>query len=367
MKFPVNQDSRPPEPPPIIRPDGWPDTLTAYQPPRGLLRVLLEELALVDARCLHVDERLVLTAGTEQPVYFVHNIWRRCRVHAISSIGEAATLLRSLGRNWSLTSIASHRRAALIRDRLPRYLRRPLVPLSPLPRLPMHSFTLLTPDRMLVSVDCTSPFPEGEILLCEDHEGPPCRAYLKLWELFTAHGLAPRPGDRCLDLGGAPGGWTWALQRLGCQVRSVDRAPLSPAVARLPGVTATVGNAFALDPRQVGPVDWLFSDLVCYPRRLLDLVTRWLDSGLCRNLVCTLKFQGPTDHATARAFAALPGSRLVHLNHNRHELTWFCLEADRSGASALVSSETPGQAPPALPTSEAHTPGSSQNTINIQK
>jgi 23S rRNA (cytidine2498-2'-O)-methyltransferase len=41
--------------------------------------------------------------------------------------------------------------------------------------------------------------------------------------------------------------------------------------------------------------------------------------------VCTLKFQGPTDHETARRFAAIPGSRLMHLHHNKHELTWIKL------------------------------------------
>jgi 23S rRNA (cytidine2498-2'-O)-methyltransferase len=38
--------------------------------------------------------------------------------------------------------------------------------------------------------------------------------------------------------------------------------------------------------------------------------------------LCTLKFQGETDHATARAFAAIPGSQLLHLSCNKHELTW---------------------------------------------
>jgi 23S rRNA (cytidine2498-2'-O)-methyltransferase len=54
-------------------------------------------------------------------------------------------------------------------------------------------------------------------------------------------------------------------------------------------------------------------------------VRRWLDSGLARRFVCTIKFQGATDHATARDFAAIPGSRLMHLHHNKHELTWVKL------------------------------------------
>ena len=48
-------------------------------------------------------------------------------------------------------------------------------------------------------------------------------------------------------------------------------------------------------------------------------------AGLARNLVCTIKFQGATDHEAARRFAAIPGSRLMHLHHNKHELTWIRL------------------------------------------
>lgn len=76
-------------------------------------------------------------------------------------------------------------------------------------------------------------------------------------------------------------------------------------------------------PSSVGPVDWLLSDVICYPERLYRLLERWLESGLSRNMVCSVKFQGRTDHALIRRFAAIPGARLVHLRHNRHELTWY--------------------------------------------
>jgi 23S rRNA (cytidine2498-2'-O)-methyltransferase len=75
----------------------------------------------------------------------------------------------------------------------------------------------------------------------------------------------------------------------------------------------------------VGPVDWLFSDVVCYPKRLLALAKNWLTSGLARRFVCTIKFQGATDFEVMREFAAIPGSKLLHLHHNKHELTWVRL------------------------------------------
>jgi len=64
---------------------------------------------------------------------------------------------------------------------------------------------------------------------------------------------------------------------------------------------------------------------VCYPARLLALVERWLAADICRRFVCTIKLQGGTDHATTRRFAAIPGSQLRHLCHNKHELTWIKL------------------------------------------
>jgi hypothetical protein len=118
------------------------------------------------------------------------------------------------------------------------------------------------------------------------------------------------------------------------EVRFASDSPVEGARFR-PSVrskgTASPGFSRPAAPRcqrqqGVGPVDWLFSDVVCYPARLLALVERWLATGTCRNFVCTVKFQGPTDHETARRFAAIPGSLLRHLFHNKHELTWIKID-----------------------------------------
>lgn len=59
---------------------------------------------------------------------------------------------------------------------------------------------------------------------------------------------------------------------------------------------------------------------VAYPARLLRLVRAWIDADAARNIVCTIKFQGATDHEAAEAFAAIPGAWLRHVAHNKHEL-----------------------------------------------
>ena len=59
----------------------------------------------------------------------------------------------------------------------------------------------------------------GEYEFQEDKTSPPSRAYLKLWELFTRLGHWPRSGERVLDLGASPGGWTFVLaNQLGANV-----------------------------------------------------------------------------------------------------------------------------------------------------
>jgi len=156
----------------------------------------------------------------------------------------------------------------------------------------------------------------------EDRAGPPSRAYLKLWEALTRLGRHPGAGDRCLDLGAAPGGWSWVLAGLGAQVVAVDKAPIDAAVLAMPGVTQRLESAFGLDPKSEPPCDWLFSDVICYPARLLALVRRWIAADAARNIVCTIKFQAETDHATVAEFAAIPGAILFHGAHNKHELTF---------------------------------------------
>jgi 23S rRNA (cytidine2498-2'-O)-methyltransferase len=295
--------------------------MTGYLAPDGLVDDLVAELGAVSA----VHGRLVLADGPPRPAAWAANVWLDPVRLPVRSIADAARQLRALGRDWAGYSFHLHRRAQLIAAQLPGAPATPVKFPTPLPARAPGSWTLLDEHTVLAAAHCTSPWPNGEPAFVEDPTGPPSRAYLKLWELFTRLQVRPRPGERCVDLGAAPGGWTWALQQLGARVLAVDKAPLAPRVAALPGVECRQESAFGLDPRAVGPVDWLFSDVICYPPRLRQLIERWLTAGTVRNLVCTVKFQGATDHATARALAGIAGAQLLHLHHNRHELTWVRL------------------------------------------
>lgn len=263
--------------------------------------------------------RLALSPDPPRHAAWALDVWTAPRELPAPSVKAAADALRAIQRNWSLYAALHHRRAALIEARLPPVKAAPLL----FPQLPpashLGAWTLLDAERLLASPTKTSPFVNGAPAFVEDRAGPPSRAYLKLWEACTRLGAWPGPGERCIDLGASPGGWTWAIARLGARVVAVDKAPLDPRVAAMPGVSERRESAFALAPE---PVDWLFSDVIAYPPRLLALVRRWMAAGAARRIVCTVKFQGETDFEAADGFAAIAGGRLMHLHHNRHELTF---------------------------------------------
>lgn len=330
---------------------------TAYLAAPGFVDEVIDEVGEVVA----IYDRLIIAAGSPRPSAWAQNIWLDPVRLSITSIRDAGRQLRAIQRDWALYSHDFHRRAALIAADLPKLKVGPVVFGDPRPERRLGSWTLLDANTLLASPNCTSSFPNGEVQFVENKEAPPNRAYLKLWELLTITGNLPRPGDRCIDLGASPGGWTWVLASLGAHVLAVDKAPLAPSIAAMPNVTFETGSAFGIDPARFGGVvdgrgrapvdrsgthegrsleasagseppppatphparlDWMFCDVACYPERLLTLVDRWIQASAVRNMVCTIKCQGATDHAMIRRFAEIPGARVMHLWHNKHELTW---------------------------------------------
>ncbi|GBQ71490.1 methyltransferase [Ameyamaea chiangmaiensis NBRC 103196] len=295
----------------------------AYLAPEGLEAVLEAELARAGVPVTAWHGRLALSGLPPIDARWALDIWTDPVVQTVTSIGDAARQLRDVQRNWGLYAPSLHRRCALIAERLPRLVPRPLVFPAACPTGHLGAWTLLDNDTLLLSPTKTSAFVNGDVPFVEDRVGPPSRAYLKLWEALTLFGRHPTAAETCLDLGAAPGGWTWVLAQCGAKVIAFDRAPLDPALMTHPRVEWRQESAFGLDPQSLPPVDWLCSDIIAYPPRLLALTQRWIASGRVRFIVLTIKFQGETDFDTADAFAAIPGSRVVHLSHNKHELTFL--------------------------------------------
>ncbi|MGN0740195.1 MAG: SAM-dependent methyltransferase [Treponema sp.] len=247
------------------------------------------------------------------------------------SIGDAAKSLKEIQRNWAPYQYQHFRRASLIQDKLPYINLKPKNFPVVIPKSPVGIYTL-TDEKTIFASDQTSSFlPAGNITFVEDHENPPSRAYLKIQESLTMANLlfdVPLPDEncRCFEAGACPGGWTWVLVNLGASVFAVDRTELAESLMQNDKVTFLSHDAFTLKPEEVGKCDWVFSDVICYPNRLLEWVKKWLSSGLTKKMICTIKMQGETDWEIVREFEDIPDSRVLHLNYNKHELTWIHIE-----------------------------------------
>ena len=287
-----------------------------YLAPEGLEATLGEDLVRRGAGPLVWHGRMALSGEAPVATPWAQDIGTAPVELGAASVKVAADALRGMQRNWAGYAFGQHRRMALIEARLPPVKAAALAfPAAP-PGSHLGMWTLLEADRLLASPTTGNPVPRGEWRFVEDRVGPPSRAYLKLWEALTRLGAHPGPGDVCMDLGASPGGWTWVLAQLGAEVTAVDKAPLDPAIAAMPGVTQAIESAFALEARAL---DWLVCDVIAYPARILALLERWLP--VARRVVCTVKFQGATDHEAVDRILGLPGVRVVHLFHNKHELT----------------------------------------------
>ena len=175
----------------------------------------------------------------------------------------------------------------------------------------------------------TAPQAGGEFRMRMDR-GAPSRSYLKLEEAFARMGLEPRPGETVVDLGAAPGGWTFACARRGAEVTAVDHGPLHlpPPLPGWGSITHLRTNGIVFEPRGTVPVDWLVADMLVAPGVALGLLRRWLTRRLARHAVVNVKIP-QEDAFTAiapvlRFVDGLPPAwniRVKQLYHDRREVT----------------------------------------------
>ena len=299
--------------------------LTGYLSPEDLTQDLEQEIERdPELKIVKRLRQLLVVEGPEKELVFAQCIWSDIQKTEIASIGDAAKKLKSAGKLWDQYAFECHRRMALIQDQLPKIKSHSLTVTDSLPDRILGGWTLENENTMWYSAKTNSPFAMGKLIFSEDKTAP-SRAYLKLWEYFVLTGNKPKAGDVCLDMGSSPGGWTWVLAKLGPKVISVDKADLHVSLQNKDNIQILKKDAFNLDPKSLGPIDWFFSDLICYPKDLYDLVEKWLATGLVKNFVCTIKFQGTTDFETLEKFKAIPGSKTWHLGVNKHEVTWSLL------------------------------------------
>jgi 23S rRNA (cytidine2498-2'-O)-methyltransferase len=130
------------------------------------------------------------------------------------------------------------------------------------------------------------------------------RAYLKLEEALRWSELPIRPGDRCVEIGSAPGGSCAALLERGCIVTGIDPADMHAPVLANPHFTHLRMRARDV-PREVfRDARWLMSDSNVAPKHTLDTVEAIVTARDVRleGLVLTLKLTDPRLAAQLPAF-----------------------------------------------------------------
>ncbi|MDQ7984616.1 23S rRNA (cytidine(2498)-2'-O)-methyltransferase RlmM [Pseudomonas sp. G34] len=121
----------------------------------------------------------------------------------------------------------------------------------------------------------------------------PSRSTLKLEEAW--HTFIPREqwderlSDEMtgVDLGAAPGGWTYQLVRRGMLVTAIDNGPMAESLMDTGLVKHLMVDGFTWKPKQ--PVDWMVCDIVEKPARSAALLETWIGEGHCREAVVNLK------------------------------------------------------------------------------
>jgi 23S rRNA (cytidine2498-2'-O)-methyltransferase len=172
--------------------------------------------------------------------------------------------------------------------------------------------------------DALSPWPGGRARMRVSGERP-SRAARKLEEAFAWLGVAPGPGEVCVDLGAAPGGWSWVLLERGARVVAVDPARLQPDLLARRGLAHRQMSAFAYAPDE--PVDWLLCDMAWRPLEVATLLAKWGRRAWARMLVANLKLPMKRKAEMVTRLREIVESggwqrvRTRQLYHDREELT----------------------------------------------
>ncbi|HTT09028.1 MAG TPA: 23S rRNA (cytidine(2498)-2'-O)-methyltransferase RlmM [Gammaproteobacteria bacterium] len=188
--------------------------------------------------------------------------------------------------------------------------------------------------------DACAPWPLG-IPRLKMPVSAPSRSTLKLEEALyvfltdTERRQLLKPGMTAVDLGAAPGGWTWQMTRRGLRVIAVDNGAMDRRVMNSGDVEHLRADGFTFKPRR--RVDWLLCDMVEQPSRIAQLMATWFKRGDCRCAIFNLKLPMKRRYEEFQRCRALieaglrgrPHSlRFKQLYHDREEVTGFFASTD---------------------------------------
>lgn len=166
----------------------------------------------------------------------------------------------------------------------------------------------------------------------------PSRSALKLGEAFLSllseaeRNERLKGSMRAVDLGAAPGGWSWQLTQRSLLVTAVDNGPMNRELLAQGMVEHIRADGFRYRHRK--PVDWMVCDMVEQPARIAALVADWVAEGRARDCIFNLKLpmkkrfdeiercRDIVEHRLGRARLGYR-LRMRHLYHDREEITGY--------------------------------------------
>ena len=137
-------------------------------------------------------------------------------------------------------------------------------------------------------------------------------------------------GMTVVDLGAAPGGWTWQFVQRDCLVTAIDNGPMDDALMKTGMVEHIQTDAFTYAPAK--KVDWLICDMAERPLHVSRLIARWFTEKKCSNAIFNLKLPMKKRLVNVHECIDLLDEKLTqanikhsidakHLYHDREEIT----------------------------------------------
>ncbi len=181
------------------------------------------------------------------------------------------------------------------------------------------------------SVALSEPSPGGCHRMIFDEDAP-SRSFLKVEEALDLLKIKPEHGERVIDLGAAPGGWSYSFLKRGCKVTAVDNGPMKIRnLEKLPGRLIHVkADGLLYEPESNMPkADWLISDMLVSTGKNFALIKNWLGGRRARKFIINIKLPQVEPWPVVKSMEEWLDSKpfvkynLRQLYHDRQEITLF--------------------------------------------